>query len=171
MGGVSSVRNIGALIRSFSGGMPDVQAWADGTTSDGDEISGGWVNRLDAESGLAMSALVSISYISSLLATNTLTLVSNMQDATSSTGAGAADMTDRDGTAFGTTGSVVAGTTASTGTVAFTSTYDYEVDLSGADQFIQLQFTPSCSGTTGGSSVNIAGMMTLGGYQNVPADA
>lgn len=104
---------------------------------DATEVNGSWVDRVLADVGMAQSAKLVITFTATLAASATLTFAGNFQDATDSSGTGAADYS----TAFSAT--VVA--TGDSGGSTETGTVEIDVDLSGARQFIRSQITPNLS--------------------------
>jgi hypothetical protein len=117
------------LTQLFGGAGRAVAAGA----GDNTEVDGGWGDRTGSQ-----SCFVDIAYTATLTAAATLSFTANLQDATSSAGAGAADF----GTALSAT--VVATGPGGGGTV--TGVYRcLETDLAGARAYIQAQITPNLS--------------------------
>lgn len=104
---------------------------------DNTEVDAAWVDRVLAGVGMALSAKLVILYTATLQTGETLSFSGNFQDATSLAGAGAADFS----TAFA---AVAVAVGDSAGSVE-TGTYEVDVDLSGARQFIRSQITPNLS--------------------------
>lgn len=132
------IYNGGAYCRSARGtGSNAVTA---GGTGDATEVNAAWIGR-NADSGIANSMKVIVSYSASLAAGATLTFAGNMQDATAIGGTGAADY----GAAFAAT----VAATGATGGSTETGTFEIDVDLAGAREFVRAQITPnlSASGT------------------------
>lgn len=113
-----------------------------GGSGDATEVDGAWVDRELSGVGMAMSAKLVIAYTATFGETGaTLTFALNFQDATASDGSGSDDFD-----------SAVTATTAATGDSGGsteTGTFEVDIDLSGANQFIRAQITPnlSASGT------------------------
>lgn len=142
-------RNIGAALVTA--------LCAIGTTADA-EVDGAWIDRYQGNpKALAGSCVLSIAYAATLASGETLTLVANLQDATSSAGASAADH----GGAFAS--AVVATGPSGGGAVSGVRTLD--VDLSGANQFVRAQHTLTTSST---GTVNYASQLILGGFDKLP---
>lgn len=134
----SEIYNGGAYCRSARGtGNNAVTA---GGSGDATEVNAAWVSR-EAATGLANSMKVIVSYTATLAAGATLTFAGNMQDATAIGGTGAADYGDA------VAATVVA--TGATGGSTETGTFEIDVDLAGAREFVRAQITPnlSASGT------------------------
>ncbi|BCH33130.1 hypothetical protein MesoLjLc_50600 [Mesorhizobium sp. L-8-10] len=112
-----------------------------GGSGDATEVNGDWVDRELASVGRALSAKLVIAFTAALGQDETLTFAMNFQDATSLAGAGAADFSDA------VTATTVA--TGDSGGSTETGTFEVDIDLSGAKQFIRTQVTPnlSASGT------------------------
>lgn len=106
-------------------------------TGDATEVSGAWVSRKLADVGMAQSAKLVITYTTTLAAAATLTFAGNFRDATSSGGAGADDFAE----AWAAT--VVA--TGESGGSTETGTFEIDIDLSGAREYVQAQITPNLS--------------------------
>lgn len=108
-------------------------------SGDATEVDCSWVSRKgpDGDLSWARSAKLVITYTATLQGGETLKFALNMQDATSSAGAGAADY-----------GDALAATTVATGESGGsteTGTAEVDVDLSGAKEFIRAQITPDLS--------------------------
>ncbi len=105
-------------------------------SGDNTEVSGAWVDRKGTK-GISMSAKVVISFEAILTIGQTLSFGFNMQDATDIAGTAAADY-----------GDVVAPTIVATGQSGgetVDDTIEFDVDLSGANEFIRIQATPDLS--------------------------
>lgn len=126
-------------------------------TGDATEVNGAYIDR----QGFS-SLKVLISYSAVLAATKTLSIAANLQDATSSAGAGVADF----GAAMAST--VVA--TGATGGSTETGVVELDFDISGADQFVRVQYTPDLS-NTGTDTASLAAVYVLGGAQVQPVTA
>ncbi len=103
-----------------------------------------------------------IAYTTTLAATKTLSLAANLQDATSSSGTGVADF----GTALAAT--IVA--TGDTGGSTETGVVELDFDVSGADQYVRIQFTPDLN-ATGTDTASISAIYVLGGADVNPVTA
>jgi hypothetical protein len=107
-----------------------------GGTGDNTEVNGAYQSRM-SDNGIALSAKLVISYTATLAAGATLTFAANFQDALTSGGSGVADY-----------GDAVAATVVATGDSGGsteTGTFEVDVDLSGAREFIRAQVTPNLS--------------------------
>lgn len=108
-----------------------------GGGGDATEVDCAWVDRELEGAGRALSAKLVIAYTAALGQDETLKFALNFQDATSIAGAGSADFA-----------AAVSETTAATGDSAGsteTGTFEVDIDLSGARQFIRPQITPNLS--------------------------
>lgn len=126
--------NGGAFARSArgSGNNTAVAAGA----GDATEVNGAWQSRMSSK-GIALSAKLIVSFTATLAAGATLTLAGNFQDATTIGGTGADDF-----------GDLVPATIVATGAAGGsteTGTFEIDVDLSGASEFIRAQITPNLS--------------------------
>jgi hypothetical protein len=126
--------NGGAFSRSARGsGNNAVTA---GGAGDATEVNGAWQSRM-SEGGVALSAKLIVSFTATLTASQTLSFGGNFQDALDASGVGAADF-----------GGAVAATVVATGAAGGsteTGTFEIDVDLSGAREFIRSQMTPNLS--------------------------
>lgn len=103
------------------------------STGDATEVDGAWVDR-KGDYGVAMSAKLVIAFTAALGQGNTLSFAANFQDADTIGGSGAADY-----------GDAIVATVAATGDSGGsteTGTFEIDVDLGGARQFIHAQVTP-----------------------------
>lgn len=109
-------------------------------TGDATEVNGAWIDRKSAQ-GIALSAKLVIEFTTTLAGTKTLGFGVNFQDATDISGAGAADYGDVYARRVAATGG--------SGGSTETDTFELDVDLGGARQFIRAQITPDldASGT------------------------
>ena len=147
---IARQRNIGAYI------YPQYAAI---TTTVDSEVNGAYIDRLNIGNsvGMPLSCQVVIAYSAASIANaETVTISGNLQDATSSGGAGVADF----GTALGAT--VVATgdgvITTATGVVTF------DIDLSGAREFVRPQFTVA---TSGSATCTTAVTVVFGGFDKL----
>lgn len=108
------------------------------------------------------SLKVVIAYSAALAEAKTLSIASNLQDATSSAGAGVADFGDAMASAVVATGG--------TGGSTETGVVELDFDISGADQYVRLQFTPDLS-ATGTDTATLSAVYILGGAQVQPVTA
>jgi len=125
---------------------------------DNTEISGDYIDRQGFD-----SCLVVISWRTTLTAAKTLTLSSNIQDATDASGTGVAD--------YGVVadGETLAAAVVHTGAVtADFGVASYGVNLRMANQFIRAQFLGDLSHTSA-DVADIACAIILGGAQELPA--
>lgn len=151
----AKIHDVGKLIDTNFGGAVSATA---GGGADGNEVSGGWVDR-----GVAKSAKIVLTYTTTLADGETLTLASNLQDASDSSGTDAADYGDT-GESYSAT--VVA--TGDTGGSTETGTVEYDINLAGADSYVQAQFTPTLSASTTDTAV-VAATIVTGGFDELPA--
>jgi hypothetical protein len=109
-----------------------------GSTGDATEVDCAWVDRFGDADGPVLSAKLVITYTAALAAQgNTLSFGVQMQDATSIGGAGGDDY-----------GTAVASTVAATGNSGGsteTGTFEVDIDLAAARQFVRAQITPNLS--------------------------
>ncbi|NEI70962.1 hypothetical protein GR212_15365 [Rhizobium lusitanum] len=100
------------------------------------EVNSAWQSRM-SEGGIALSAKLIVSFTTTLAAGATLTFAGNFQDALDGTGLGAAD--------FGASVPATVVATGAAGGSTETGTFEIDVDLSGAREFIRGQMTPNLS--------------------------
>ena len=155
MATMAQQHDIGSYLTTAFGGAVSVTAGGGG---DGSEVSGGWIDRQTLG-----SAKVVLTYTATLAEDETLTLASNVQDATDSSGTGAADYGDSDESY---SAAVVA--TGGTGGSTETGTVEYDVDLFGANQYMQAQFTPTLS-ASGTDTCVVAATIVMSGDDTYPA--
>lgn len=108
-----------------------------GGAGDDTEVNTAWVDRMDDDYGMAMSAKLVIVYEAALADTETLTFAGNFQDASDAAGSDAADY-----------GTAIAATTVSSADSAGSTndgTIEIDVDLSAAKEFVRFQLTPNLS--------------------------
>jgi len=109
-----------------------------GGGGDATEVNGAWTDRLGTK-GMYMTAKLVITYTATLAATKTLAFAVNIQDASDSSGTGAADF-----------GDALASTVVDTGESGGSTevgTIELDFDLSSAKEFIRSQITPDLSAT------------------------
>lgn len=131
----TSMHNGGAFCRTAFQAI-NKTATAAGS-GDATEVDGAWVDRVLADIGMALSAKLVIAFTAALGGGETLSFSGNFRDATALAGTGAADFA----TAFA--AAVVA--TGDSGGSTETGTYEVDIDLAGARQFVQAQITPDLS--------------------------
>ena len=148
------MKDIGARLRTFNGGIANATA---GGSGDNTELDGVWVDRSAYE-----SAKLVLHYRATLAANATLTIAANAQDASSSGGAGAADF----GTAMPVT--TVATGPAGGGTVSGTVELDFNLDT--AKQFVRAQFTPNLSAANT-DTCTVTAVWVFGGARRQPISA
>ncbi len=134
-GGVSNYRDLGKDLR----GLPihDSETITAGAGNDNVEVDGNWVDRVGANQRLPLCGKLLISFTAVLDAAETLSIAANLQDATDSAGAGAADYGNALANAVVATGG--GGGTTERGVV------ELDVDLSAARQFLRSQVTADLS--------------------------
>lgn len=128
-----------------------------GGTGDATEKDCAYIDR----QGFA-SLKVIIGYTATLAADKTLSIAANLQDATSLAGAGVADFGDAMASAVVATGPTGGGTV--------TGVVELDFDISGADQYVRLQYTPDLS-ATGTDTATLSAVYVLGGAQVQPVTA
>lgn len=133
----STVLNGGAYARSAF--LAIGKTATAGGAGDATEVNSDYVDRALADVGFAQSAKLVITYTATLAEGKTLSFAGNFQDATKSDGTAVADYSD----AFA--AHVVA--TGATGGSTETGTFEVDVDLSGAREFVRAQITPDLSAT------------------------
>ena len=131
-----------------------------GSTGDATEVSTSYVNRDLEDIGIAQSAKLIITYTATLAADETLTFAGNFQDATDSAGTGVADFSDA------WTAKTVA--TGDSGGSTETGTFEVDVDLSGAKQYVRAQITPNLSASAT-DTCNWTATLVLFGDQRQPS--
>jgi hypothetical protein len=103
-----------------------------GGTGDATEVNGAFINCTGVSS---LSVLVP--FTATLAAGETLSLAANLQDASDLAGTGAAD--------YGTAAAATVVATGGVGGTTETGMATFEVDITGADNFVRVQLTPSMS--------------------------
>ncbi len=156
------LRDIGAHIKGFLALIPAVIT--SGAGDDGVEVDGPWVDvSTNVGEGIeAHGAVLQIMWDTTLTATETLSLLANMQDATDGAGAGAAD--------FGkyVLAAAVVATGGGGGTVETGVTELRIPEFNGNRGFVRAQVTATLSlGAT--DTVRIAAMLVVGGAHDLPA--
>ena len=145
-------RDIGSALIGRACGAAAATA---GGSGDATEVDGKWIDR----QGYSSAKLI-IGVRAVLGATETVTLAANLQDASDSSGTGAADY-----------GSAVAATTAATGGGGGTTEFgqiELDFDLSGAKRYIRPQFTPNLSRANTDTAI-VSATLILGGADKLPA--
>jgi len=138
MTGFSSVHNGGAYVRSARASGNNTATAAG--TGDATEVNAAFQSRLSATKGIAQSAKLIVSFSAVLAQGATLKFAANFQDALDAAGTGAAD--------YPASGESVLSTTVATGGTGGTTetgTFEVDVDLGGAREFIRAQITPDLS--------------------------
>jgi hypothetical protein len=152
---LSSRKNIGAFIKSvIAGVVTNVTAAGSGDNT----LVNGTAVDLQAN-GYPLSCVVTFPVKSVLASAKTVSLTAALQTT--------ADSTNGPWTNVSTLASTVVSTGGSGGTTQST-TVDFDVDLSGAKQYVRVAYTPLCS-ATGTDTVNIyPPILTLGGEATLP---
>lgn len=150
---VALSRDIGAFLTGRFAGHADVTA---GGAGDAAEVSSGYIDRQGYD-----SCKVIIAYEATLADTETIAVAANLQDASDSSGTAVADY----GPALA---SAVQAT--SDGGGVESGVVELDFDLTGAKQFIRLQFTPDLSAANT-DTANVTGVVVLGGAENQPSSA
>ena len=145
----------GALIaaRYASAGV-DVTAAG---TGDNTEVNGAWVDRQGFN-----SLKVVIAYTATLGDAETLAVAANLQDASDDDGTGVAD--------YGTALSSTVQTTGNSGGSTETGVVELDFDVSGADRYVRIQFTPNLS-ASGTDTAEMAAVYLLAGSDENPVTA
>jgi hypothetical protein len=128
---VALSRDIGAYLTARYGVKAEPVAAGAG---DNTEVDSGYIDRQGYD-----SCKMIIGYSATLAEGKTLSIAANLQDATSSGGAGVAD--------YGTAKANGVVATGGTGGSTETGVVELDFDLSGANQFIRGQMTPDLSAT------------------------
>lgn len=149
--------NTQGLAETLAARFAAISSATAGGTGDTTEVNGAYVDR----QGFS-SLKVLIPYSAVLAATKTLSIAANLQDATSSAGAGVADFGSAMASAIVATGPTGGGTVA--------GVVELDFDVSGADQYVRVQYTPDLS-ATGTDTANLAAVYVLGGAQVQPVTA
>jgi len=126
----ASMQNAGALIAARYG-VNNIDVVAGGS-GDAVEVNGAWIDRRGFS-----SLKVIIPYTATLGAGETLAVAANLQDASDGNGTGAAD--------FGDALTSTAQATGESGGSTETGVVELDFDLSGADRYVRIQFTPNLS--------------------------
>lgn len=144
--------DIGAnLAAKYAVAGTDVTA---GGSGDGTEVDGAWIDMQDFG-----SSKIVIAYTATLADGETLSIAANAQDATDSSGTGAADF----GTAYSST--VVA--TGDTGGSTETGVVELDLDVTEANRYVRVQFTPTMSAATT-DTAELAAVYVVGGADRNP---
>ncbi len=126
--------NGGAYARSARGSA-DIAVTAGGA-GDAVEVNSAYVSRM-SKAGIGLSAKLIVSFTTTLAAGATLTFGANFQDALTAAGGGVAD--------FGEVIAPIVVATGATGGSTVTGTFELDVDLAGAREFVRAQVTPNLS--------------------------
>lgn len=151
----ASMQNMGALIGARHAAV-NITATAGGS-GDATETNGAWIDRQGFQ-----SVKVVVVWSTTLAAAATLSIAANLQDASAINGTGAADFGD----ALAAT--VVATGPGGGGTVTGVTELDF--DVSGADRYIRIQFTPDLS-ASGTDTARLAAVYIVGGSADQPVTA
>jgi hypothetical protein len=149
---MSTVQDIGAYINAHMAGYSDAVA---GGTGDATEVDGPEFDRLGYR-----SCAVYLLYSATLAEDETLSLAANLQDS-ATTGTGYADY----GTALA---SAVVATGDTGGSTETGATKVGDFDLTTANRYMRLQFTPDLSAANTDTS-DVIGVVILGGKDVNPA--
>lgn len=124
-------------------------------TGDATEVSGQWIDRQGF-----LSAKLIVTYQAVLAEGETISIAANLQDATDSSGTGAAD--------FGTASADAVRATGGSGGSTERGVVEIDVDLSAARQYVRAQFTPNLS-ASGTDTAILSAVLVLGGAESIPA--
>ncbi|TJW14453.1 MAG: hypothetical protein E5W82_10785 [Mesorhizobium sp.] len=127
---------------------------------DATEVDCAWIDRELEGIGMAQSAKLVIAFTAALATGETLSFAGNFQDATALAGTGSADFAS----AFA--AAVVA--TGDSGGSTETGTYEVDIDLAGAREFIRTQITPNLS-ASGTDTCEWSAVLVLYGDHNQPS--
>lgn len=151
----ASMQDAGALIAARYG-LTGVAVTAGGAGDD-TEVNGIWIDRLGFS-----SLKVVLPYTATLGATETLSVAANIQDASDDQGTGAADFGDALASTVQATGA--------TGGSTETGVVEMDVDLSAANRFVRVQFTPDLS-RANTDTAELAAVYLLAGSTENPVTA
>ncbi len=151
----ASMQDAGALIAARYGAA-GIDATAGGA-GDATEVDGAWIDRRGFS-----SLKVVIAFTATLAQAATLSIAANLQDASDSSGTGAADH----GTALASAVRATGGTGGSTET----GVIELDFDLSAADRYVRIQFTPDLSAANT-DVAELAAIYVLAGATDNPVSA
>lgn len=149
--------NTQGLAETLAARYAAISAATAGGTGDATEVDGAYIDR----QGFS-SLKVVIAYKATLAEGKTLAVAANLQDATSSGGAGVGDYGDAMSSAVVATGPTGGGTV--------TGVVELDFDISGAEQYVRVQYTPDLN-ATGTDTATLAAAYVLGGAQVQPVSA
>ena len=147
------MHNIGAYIKAVIASV--VTAVTAAGSGDNTEVDGVWIDRMGYNS---LSVL--IHYQATLAAAKTIAIAANLQDASDSSGTGAADYGDAYAKTVQATGS--GGGSTEKGVLKL------DFDLKTADRYVRVQFTPDLS-ASGTDTASLVASIVLGGADSLPA--
>lgn len=149
--------NAQGLAELLAGRYAAISTATAGGTGDATEVDGAYIDRQGFD-----SLKVLIAYKTTLAQGKTLSIAANLQDATSSGGSGVADFGDA-------MASAVVGT-GGTGGSTETGVVELDFDISGANQYVRVQYTPDMN-ASGTDTATLAAVYILGGAQVQPVSA
>ncbi|MCW5697365.1 MAG: hypothetical protein KIS96_11625 [Bauldia sp.] len=129
-----------------------------GSTGDATEVDGPYIDRKDADGGMAMWAKLVITYRTVLAATKTLSVAANLQDDADGQGAG---------NDYGDALAATVQATGESGGSTETGTVELDFDLAGAERYIRAQFTPDLNAANTDTAI-LTATLILGGFQYNP---
>jgi hypothetical protein len=145
----------GALIAArYAVAGVDVTA---GGAGDNTEVNGAWVDRQGFN-----SLKVVIAYTATIADAATLAVAANLQDASDDDGTGVAD--------YGTALASTVQATGNSGGSTETGVVELDFDVSGADRYVRIQFTPNLS-ASGTDTAEMAAVYLLAGSDENPVTA
>lgn len=151
----ASMNDAAALLAArYAAAGVDVTAAGSG---DATEVDGAWIDRRGYN-----SIKVVIPYTATLAESETISVAANLQDASASDGTGAAD--------FGTALSSTVQATGDTGGSTETGVVEMDFDVSGADRYVRIQFTPDLSASAT-DTAELAAVYVLAGSNENPVTA
>lgn len=154
----ASMNDAGALLAArYAVAGVDVTA---GGSGDNTEVDGAWIDRQGFN-----NLKVVVAYTATLAAGATIAIAANLQDASDSAGTGDADY----GTALASTVQAT-GDAGSPGGSTETGVVELDFDLSGADRYVRIQFTPNLS-ASGTDTAELAAVYVLAGSNENPVTA
>lgn len=149
--------NAQGLAELLAGRYAAISTATAGGTGDATEVDGAYIDRQGFD-----SLKVIIAYKATLAEAKTLSIAANLQDATSSVGAGVADYGDAMASAVVATGD--------TGGSTETGVVELDFDISGANQYVRVQYTPNLNASAT-DTATLAAVYILGGAQVQPVTA
>jgi len=149
--------NAQGLAELLAGRYAAISTATAGGTGDATEVDGAYIDRQGFD-----SLKVIIAYKAVLAQGKTLSIAANLQDATSSGGAGVDD--------FGAAKAAGVVATGGAGGSTETGVVELDFDISGANQYVRVQYTPDMN-ASGTDTATLSAVYILGGAQVQPVSA